>query len=169
MKALYILFASSCLVFLLACGGKDNSKFSVEGEEPMYNTDMGDKDMNDAIAHAISTLTSFDSAFAANNKNFTRFALKLKYTEGENSEYLWIGNLIKKDSSYYGTINNEVLYIHSVKEGDNVKVNDLDITDWVYYNKDKAVGGYTTRVIRAAMPEDERKKFDEESGNAYVD
>ena len=164
MKKLHIktllLFFSICV---LSCNS--NKKTERENEPTIYCVEEDDAEMNDAIEKAKQTLDSFDYAFKNNSRVFTFFGLKKRFVENGNVEHIWIGNVQGIESGkYVGVIDNLPEKIKNVKLGDTVQIDRKEISDWMYIKNSELHGGYTIRLLRERMTEDERKKFDAESG-----
>ena len=156
-----LLFFSICI---LSCNS--NKKIERENEPTIYNVEEDDAEMNKAIEKAKKTIDSFDYAFKNYPKVFTFFSLKKKFEEDGNVEHIWIGNIQgETNGKYVGVIDNLPEKIKNVKLGDTIEIDKKDISDWMYLkNNSELHGGYTIRLLRERMTEDERKKFDAESG-----
>ena len=156
-----LLFFSICI---LSCNS--NKKIERENEPTIYNVEEDDAEMNKAIEKAKQTIDSFDYAFKNYPKVFTFFSLKKKFEEDGNVEHIWIGNIQgETNGKYVGVIDNLPEKIKNVKLGDTIEIDKKDISDWMYLkNNSELHGGYTIRLLRERMTEDERKKFDAESG-----
>jgi uncharacterized protein YegJ (DUF2314 family) len=50
--------------------------------------------------------------------------------------------------------------VSNVKIGDQATVDPESISDWMFVDNGKLVGGYTVRVLRDAMSAAEREEFD---------
>lgn len=156
----FLLLFSICI---LSCNS--NKKIERQNEPTIYNVEENDVEMNKAIEKAKQTIDSFDYAFKNNSRVFTFFGLKKKFEENGNIEHIWIGNIQKIESGkYIGVIDNLPEKIKSVKLGDTVQIEKKEISDWMYIKKSELHGGYTIRLLRERMTEEERKKFDAESG-----
>lgn len=156
----FLLLFSICI---LSCNS--NKKIERQNEPTIYNVEENDVEMNTAIEKAKQTIDSFDYAFKNNSRVFTFFGLKKKFEENGNVEHIWIGNIQKIESGkYIGVIDNLPEKIKSVKLGDTVQIEKKEISDWMYIKKSELHGGYTIRLLRERMTEEERKKFDAESG-----
>lgn len=154
------IFFSICI---LSC--HSNKKIERENEPTIYNIEENDVEMNKSIEKAKQTLDSFDYAFKNNTRIFTFFGLKKKFEENGNVEHIWIRNIQGfENGKYIGVIDNLPEKIKSVKLGDTVEINEKDISDWMYIKNSELHGGYTIRLLRERMTEEERKKFDRESG-----
>lgn len=155
-----LLFFSICI---LSCNS--NRKIERKSEPTIYNVEEDDAEMNKAIEKAKQTLDSFDYAYKNYTRVFTFFGLKKKFEENGNVEHIWIGNIHKFESGkYIGVIDNLPEKIKSVKLGDTVEIDKNDVSDWMYIKNSELHGGYTIRLLRERMTEEERKKFDSESG-----
>lgn len=145
---------------LLSC--KESNKIERENEPTIYSVADQDKDMNAAIEKAKQTLSDFNAGLS--NPKAESLALKVQFTNSEGSEHMWVGNIELKDGKYSGILNNEPEYVKEYKSGDKIDIDSSKISDWMYLENGKLYGGYTIRVLRDKMSEEERKQFDEESG-----
>jgi len=75
-----------------------------------------------------------------------------------------VGNLTSDGKSYRGTVNNEPQLTKVVKYGDQVTIDPQRISDWMYLDKGVLKGGYTIRVMKKNLSEEEKKAFDQEVG-----
>ena len=62
---------------------------------------------------------------------------------------------------FRGKINNDPELVKNVKIGQSITVEPKQISDWMYINQGKLVGGTTVRVLRDNLSPSERKGFDE--------
>lgn len=150
-------------ILILSCNS--NSKIERENEPTIYNVGEDDAEMNKAIQKAKQTIDSFDFAYKNNSRVFVFFGLKKKFVENGIVEHIWIGNIQGMESGkYVGVIDNLPEKLKSVKLGDTVEIDKKDVSDWMYLKNSELHGGYTIRLLRERMTEEERKKFDAESG-----
>jgi uncharacterized protein YegJ (DUF2314 family) len=63
-------------------------------------------------------------------------------------------------TQFTGTVNNEPEKVNSVRMGQKLTVAPERISDWMYIENRKLVGGETLRVLRAALAPAERADFD---------
>jgi uncharacterized protein YegJ (DUF2314 family) len=151
-----ILIAIFCLA---SC--KDSNKIEREGEPTIYGVKSEDEEMNAAILQANETLDDFKKGLL--DPTADSHALKVKFSNEKGIEHMWIGDIVYKDGQYSGILNNEPEYITEYKSGDKIEVDASKISDWIYLVNGKLHGGYTLRVLRDRMTEEERKQLDEES------
>lgn len=158
-----LLLIIACMTFY-SCDNVDSTKVEREGEPTIYKLNDEDKQMNVAIVEAIKSLDTFKFAIISNNKNFINFALKKRFKTADGGEHIWLSDITVKNEEYSGIVNNEPEYTNEVKLGDTVKIERENISDWMYIANGKVKGGYTIRVLRDKMDEEEKKKFDVETG-----
>jgi uncharacterized protein YegJ (DUF2314 family) len=157
----------SLLLLLICLSCNSQNKTERVNEPTIYNLESEDVEINRAIKTAQQTLTKFEKAIRSNNANFSLFALKVKFENKENAEHIWLSNVEFKNGEYFGVVDNLPEHITEVKLGETLKIDINTITDWMYLDKSNLVGGYTIRVLRDRMSEDERKQFDLESGMKF--
>jgi uncharacterized protein YegJ (DUF2314 family) len=119
-----------------------------------------DARMNAAITKARSTVDTFINALKAHRPDQTDFAVKAAFTDGDKTEHMWIGSVSFDGTNFRGTVQNEPEMVKSVKEGQEVTVAPAQISDWMYAEKKKLVGGQTVRAVRDGLAPAERAEFD---------
>ncbi|OXB16261.1 YegJ family protein [Flavobacterium reichenbachii] len=153
---LFVLFA------LTSC--KNSDKIERKDQPDIYNVQKEDHEMNKAIAEAKKTLPEFYKALENNNPDYNAFAIKVRFDAGNDAEHMWINGLFKKNEDYFGIVDNLPEITQEVKQGDTIKINAAKVSDWMYLDKDELKGGYTIKLLRNRMSEDERIEFDKTSG-----
>ncbi|MEP6806576.1 MAG: DUF2314 domain-containing protein [Flavobacterium sp.] len=141
---------------------KNSDKIERENQPDIYDVKSTDNEMNAAIEKANQTLTDFNAALL--NPEIEVKSLKVKFQNKTDAEHIWLSNVEFKDGKYSGVLDNEPEYITEYKIGDKVNVDSKNISDWMYIENGKLYGGYTIKVLRNKMSEDEKKQFDAESG-----
>jgi uncharacterized protein YegJ (DUF2314 family) len=133
-----------------------------QGEPGIYNTDDSDAEMNAAIKKSRVTFTEFSTAFEK-QQGFSH-AVKVSFPTKNGGEHIWLSDIQKKNGKFYGKVDNTPEDVPSVKLGDIVEIDPAKISDWLYIDEGKLVGGFTIRVIRDRMTPAERKQFDKDFG-----
>ncbi|MFH7014729.1 DUF2314 domain-containing protein [Flavobacterium sp. FlaQc-47] len=141
---------------------KNSDKVERENQPDIYDVKSTDNEMNAAIEKANQTLTDFNAALL--NPEIEVKSLKVKFQNETDAEHIWLSDVEFKDGKYSGVLDNEPEYITEYKIGDKVNVDSKNISDWMYIDNGKLYGGYTIKVLRNRMSEDEKKQFDAESG-----
>ena len=126
--------------------------------------EQGDSQMDSAIKNAQISLTKFDSALCSNNPRYNWFALKVRFAYGDdNGEHIWFKDITQKDGEYMGVVSNEPINIKDISLNDTILIKRKDISDWMYIDADTLRGGFTIRLLRDRMPQNERDEFDASS------
>ena len=121
--------------------------------------------MNEAIAKANNSIQEFITALESDNPDLDFFAIKQKFiTRDGGGEHIWVQDIKLVDSEFIGIIGNEPVYTNAIQLGDTITIDRDNISDWMYYEYDKIVGGYTIRVLRDGLSEEEKAQFDAENG-----
>ncbi len=116
--------------------------------------------MNAAIAKARSTFDTFVTALRAPKKSQSRFSVKIRISNGDGSEHFWLSDVRYDGSVISGKIDNEPETVSTVKLGQAVSARPAEISDWMYVDRGKLVGGYTLRALRDRLSPSDRAEFD---------
>jgi uncharacterized protein YegJ (DUF2314 family) len=144
------------IVFALALAGCGKEHPS---DEVTYVA-AADPRMNAAMEKARSTVGTFIAALQSPNPGQSGFSVKLAFSDGGTVEHMWLAPVSYDGHDFHGTVNNEPEKAKTVKMGDKVTVAPSKISDWMYVEDRKLVGGYTLRVLRDALSPAERADFD---------
>ncbi|WP_424002141.1 YegJ family protein [Maribacter sp. IgM3_T14_3] len=162
-----LLFIALILCILASCKEGSVDKTERSGEPDVYNVEDDDAKMNQAMVDAKNSIGEFKNALASDNPSFEYFTIKQKFNADGGAEHIWVGDIQLIDNDFMGIIANEPVYTSEVQLGDTITVNSAHISDWMYYDDGKVVGGYTIRVIRDALSPKEQAQFDAENGLTF--
>jgi uncharacterized protein YegJ (DUF2314 family) len=129
-------------------------------EDKVTYVDSDDPQMNAGIEKARSTVDTFIPVLKSPKPGQTGFSVKMAFTDGKNTEHMWLSPVSFDGKIFRGTINNDPEKVKNIKIGQKVSIEPSKISDWMYIENKKLVGGYTLRVLRDAMPPSERADFD---------
>lgn len=118
-----------------------------------------DPEMVRAIAMARSTIKQFLDAFAKPTRGQTAFLLKVPFTRGDRVEHIWLADLDFSGRRARGVIANEP-EIDGLHFKQLVEFDLASVTDWMYIDNGRLVGGYTTRFLRQRMSPEQRQELD---------
>ena len=121
-----------------------------------------DPKMNAAIAKACETARKFIGVLNDPQPNQSAFSVKMEVDDGKQAEFMWLAPVQFDGQMFVGTLANDAELVHNVKIGQRMTVAPDKISDWMYVEDGKLVGGFTIRAMRDAMPDDERSKLDSE-------
>jgi uncharacterized protein YegJ (DUF2314 family) len=150
-------------VILLGCKGEGRptgTRVKRAGQPDVAYVDDADPKMKAAIDRARTTADQFIQALARAEPSQQGFSVKLLVQDGSRGEHMWITPVRFANGNFSGELNNVPDTLTNVKLGDEVSVSKNEISDWMYIDNGKLVGGYTLRVLRDAMSADERADFD---------
>lgn len=146
-------------LLLISCDSESGKKPVINGNVTEIPTD--DREMNLAIKKAKETFNQFDTAYKNGNFDSSTFLLKVRFQINENGEHIWVSDLVGKNGSYSGIIDEDAVYSDTIKAGRKVTVTQDNLSDWMYVNNEGVLeGGYTIRALRNKMSAEERASFD---------
>jgi uncharacterized protein YegJ (DUF2314 family) len=119
-----------------------------------------DPQMNAAIAKARATVDDFVSVLRAPKASQSMFSVKIPISDGDEREHFWLSGVRYDGSEFSGKIDNDPETVKTVKLGQAVSARSAEISDWMYVDHGKLVGGYTLRVLRDRMSPSDRAEFD---------
>lgn len=163
MKKSFI-FIASFLIILISCKETSTNKTERTGEPDVYNVEDDNAKMNQAMVDAKNSIEAFKIALTSKNTSYEFFTIKQKFAANDGAEHIWVRDIQLVDSDFMGIIANEPVYTDKVQLGDTIKVNRASISDWMYYDEGKIVGGFTIRAIRDALSPEDQAAFDAENG-----
>ena len=146
------LFAQICQAVVVA-------SMSSVAQDDVHGVDSKDAEMVSAINKARSEFGRFLAAFTHPAEGQQSFLVKVAFTEGDQVEHIWLADLDLSAAKPTGVIGNEP-EIKRLHFKQRVEFDPKYISDWMYVDHGKLVGGYTTRLLRQRMSPEERKQFD---------
>ncbi len=159
MKPIIVLIILNVLVGLVATGcGKTSSTSQKDDEVTAISAE--DMEMNAAISKAQSTLTNFIAALASPQPNQKYFLVKGKFPSGNTIEHIWVADVTFDGKVFRGVIANDPEILSGLSFKQHVEVQPIQVSDWMFIQDGKLVGGYTSRVLRDRMTEQERRDQD---------
>jgi len=112
----------------------------------------GDEEMLSAINNARQSVKQFLEAFFSPKANQRSFLLKVGFEDEGQTEHIWLADLDLTSSPPTGVVANETR-TQRLSYMQRVPFDFKLITDWMYYEDNCLVGGFTTRVLqRSARP-----------------
>ena len=99
-----------------------------------------------AIKNAKATLPKFISELKA-NKPGTRFAVKGTFKTESGNEYLWVKDPVLTGSVFTGTLDQVPMALPNVAKGDSIRVNQVDVVDWLIHDSSGDQGEFTEKVL----------------------
>jgi uncharacterized protein YegJ (DUF2314 family) len=129
--------------------------------------DMGDEEpeMQKAMDRARVGLDDFLRKAGSPPPDTDLYSVKVRVSEAENREYLWISNLKAQGDLWSGRVDNLPM-IQSIKKGQLYSFAKSEIVDWTYVDKSKkkVVGNFTTCALLTKEPSDVAGRIRKEYG-----
>jgi uncharacterized protein YegJ (DUF2314 family) len=119
-----------------------------------------DPRMNPGIDKSRSTVNTFIAASKSPKAGQSGFSVKVPFKDGANTEHIWLAPVAFDGTNFQGTVNNEPETITNVKMGQKVSIVPAKISDWMFIENGKLIGGQTLRVLRDTLTPAERADFD---------
>ena len=120
------------------------------GEPDVIMVADDDPRMNAAIDKARVTVEQFIRALSNPQSSQSGFSVKAPIRDGTKVEHMWLTPVRYQNGNFVGKVNNDPDIVKTVKLGDQYDVKKADISDWMYVENGKLVGGFTIRVLRDA-------------------
>lgn len=118
-----------------------------------------DEGMEAAIDAAKLSFWKFLDAFLEPEEGQEAFLLKVVFLADDQVEHIWVADLEIDGVGFRGVVANEPT-LPSLRFKQEVEFEPSRITDWMFIDNGKLVGGYTTRLIRERMSPEERAAYD---------
>jgi uncharacterized protein YegJ (DUF2314 family) len=153
-----LTLAALSLLFVSACSrNKEGNNYT--------QVDSNDAAMNAAIARAKATSGDFIRAFHEQKAGTKNYCVKKPFpTPDGGAEHMWIEVLSETNGVISGVVANDAEETHAVKVGQHVSLNVSEISDWMYVDGRKLIGGYTIRYIYDQKSPKEKEEFIKEAG-----
>jgi uncharacterized protein YegJ (DUF2314 family) len=162
-----IIYSLFIAIMFINCNGRKLEKVR---DSDIYQTDDSDLKMNNAILESRRSFSEFEKAFNSKDSTISGFAIKYPFTKDDNSgnEHIWLSYVTFENGNYYGFIDNTPEFTKRVKEGDKIQINLENISDWNYMKNDTIFGGYTIKVVKDALSENEKEAFNNSLGGKIL-
>jgi uncharacterized protein YegJ (DUF2314 family) len=116
--------------------------------------------MHRAAQEARKTVGKFITALAHPAPGQEDFEVKKPFIEGNQVEYIWLSDVRLVGNRFQGRVDNQPRKIAGPKLGQIVLVKPNEISDWLYIDNGKLVGGYTVRVHYNELSPQQKQEFD---------
>jgi uncharacterized protein YegJ (DUF2314 family) len=136
------------------------NRISRSGEPDLITVSNDDAGMKTAIRKARETIGVFikyrsDPIFS---KAF--FSIKVRYEENGKTEHIWLDDVTFDGKLFHGVIGNVPVEIKRLSLGERVDASIDTVSDWMIYDGNSLIGGYTVRVLKNRMSPKERQLLD---------
>jgi uncharacterized protein YegJ (DUF2314 family) len=123
------------------------------------HADTEDDGMQAAVDEAKRTIQQFLDAFADPQPGQESFLVKVVFVESGQFEHVWVVDLDFSAQPLRGRVATEPA-LPGLELGQLVEFAAPQISDWMYIENGRLVGGFTTRVFRDRLNPEQRAAFD---------
>jgi uncharacterized protein YegJ (DUF2314 family) len=119
--------------------------------------EQSDEEIARIAENARRALPIFFRNLARPEKGADNFCVKYPLTadDGGGIEQVWLGGIRFKDGVYYGSLANTTSHPDK-KKGSTITFDPDAITDWMYIQDGKIIGGRSIKYLLEKIPEDKR-------------
>jgi len=147
----YILL---CVILLFSCD-KSARDFSVR-LSPEIEVERNDKEIERIAENARRALPIFFRNLARPEAGANNFFVKYPLASDDGGiEQVWLGGIHVKDGVYYSVLANTSRH---AKKGGVIIIDTDKITDWMYIQDGKIMGGRSIKYLLEKIPENRRSE-----------
>lgn len=155
LKSLLVLGVLTIVAGLAGCNRSEEAVQRTGQSDFLWVPEV-DPDMEKAVAEARRTFPQFLSALQSPAPNQRAFAVKVAFVEGKAIEHIWLGEVRYDGKLIHGLVGNEPVNVKDVKVSDQASVSPSAISDWMYVQDGRLMGGHTIRLLyRRASPQEQ--------------
>ncbi len=135
-----------------------------EGEPDYMHITEDHEAMNRAVETAQKTVGKFIAVLRSPKGLQSRFAVKKPFVEGDKVEHIWLTEVSYDGRLFHGKVDNEPVDIKGTRLGEEVTVAPNEISDWMYVQDGKLIGGYTISAMCHHMSPAQKQQFEKDTG-----
>jgi uncharacterized protein YegJ (DUF2314 family) len=151
-------FALWTFVAQAADPGQELTK--TDAEPPYIEVPKNHAAMHGAVIQARKTVGQFIAALQHPAPGQTDFEIKKPFIQNGQIEHIWLSDVQVTGHRLQARVDNQPRKIQGLKLGQVVSVDPKEISDWLYIDHGKLVGGYTVRVQYSELSKKEKQEFD---------
>jgi uncharacterized protein YegJ (DUF2314 family) len=135
-----------CVILLFSCDKRPAS--------PTLEVERSDKELEKIADNARRALPVFFRNLARPEAGANNYYVKYPLSSDDHTEQVWLGSIRSRKGIYYGTIANTT--ISPTKK--RVTIDTEQITDWMYIQDGKIIGGRSIKYLLEKIPEEKRSE-----------
>jgi uncharacterized protein YegJ (DUF2314 family) len=112
----------------------------------VYEIESDNPELRAAEKEARERWPEFFEAFET-RRDDQFFSVKAPLTDGDQTEFIWIDVTAIENDVVLGTLGNDPVDLPSYRYKDKVRVRVADVSDWLYLDNGKIVGGFTRHLF----------------------
>jgi uncharacterized protein YegJ (DUF2314 family) len=149
MKILTKLVLILTAISIVGCNSKPEAELVPgNGKAPdMFYVKSSNERMITATEEARRRTDEFVQALQNPKPGQSQFMIKVRVTDGKASEHMWLDHVSFANGIFTGAFTDESLEVPGYRRGMTTTRPTNEITDWIFYDHGKMVGGFTSRVL----------------------
>jgi uncharacterized protein YegJ (DUF2314 family) len=162
-RALYLIIAIGALALASISAQAADTRQELENssiEPPYVEVPKDHIAMRRAVIEARKTVGEFIAALKHPAPGQQDFEVKKRFIQSGQVEHIWLSDVQSVGNRFQGRVDNQPRKIQGLKLGQLVLVKPNEISDWLYIDHGKLVGGYTVRVQYNELSPKEKQEFD---------
>jgi uncharacterized protein YegJ (DUF2314 family) len=141
-----------CVIILFfSCDRPDKPSPAVEVEQ-------SDKELEKIADNARRALPTFFRNLARPEAGANNFFIKYPLIADDAAEQVWLGDIRVKNGVYYGRLANTSSLPGGRKKDKLITFDPDKITDWMYIQNNKIIGGRSIKYLLEKIPEPQRSE-----------
>ncbi len=117
-------------------------------DDPVVIVDGEDPAMAAAVAEARKTVGEFIAALQNPPDGASSFAVKKKFVDGDEVEFMWLIEPTYANGEFTGTLDNDPQLVSNATIGTQYSVKETEIEDWLYFRDDEMKGAFSVKVLQ---------------------
>ncbi len=162
-RPFYLVIAISALALwsFIAQAADPRQELGKSNTEPPYiEVPKNHAAMHRAVLQARKTVGAFITALRHPAPDQKDFEIKKPFIQNGQIEHIWLSDVQLVGNRLQARVDNQPRKIQGLKLGQVVSVDPKEISDWLYIDHGKLVGGYTVRVQYSELSAKEKQEFD---------
>jgi uncharacterized protein YegJ (DUF2314 family) len=162
-RPFYLVIAISALAlwsFIARAADPGQELGKANPEPPYIEVPKNHAAMHRAVIQARKTVGAFIAALKHPAPGQKDFEIKKPFIQNGQIEHIWLSDVQLVDNRFQARIDNQPRKIQGLTLGQVVLVDPKEISDWLYIDNGKLVGGYTVRVQYSELSAKEKQEFD---------
>ena len=162
-RPFYLIIAIGALTlwsFIAQAADPGTEPTKTATEPPYIEVPKNHAAMHGAVIQARKTVGQFVAALEHPAPGQTDFEIKKPFIQNGQIEHIWLSDVQLVGNRFQARVDNQPRKIPELKLGQVVTVDPKEISDWLYIDHGKLVGGYTVRVQYSELSAKEKQEFD---------
>lgn len=137
-------FSSGVAILAIGC---NQQPVAPVVDDPVVDVAEDDVEIRAAEQEARDRLGDFLEALASGSPDQSSFSIKAPFTDGEQTEFMWISDVTYENDRFTGKLNNEPQTVRGFSLWDKLSVARDEVVDWLYVENGEMKGGFSAKIL----------------------